>query len=169
MGHICVAEYGRHRVLLFDAGGRPLRVLGDTMGPNDSQFNLPYHVQFLHSPHSQHSAAASANPTNSTSPIMVADYFNRRLSLWSGDGHQHLTNIALNAKVRGLTVDMNGLVLAACEGPACLLTLEPRSGFQIVDTLMMRDDARPTGLCVDENNMLVVVDYWQGCVRFYHD
>ena len=131
-------------------------------GNGPHQFHMPYQVQFMEK-------LARGNL------LIVADYFNRRISLWSPDGAQHLSTTPLNALCRGLAVDMDGFLLVACEQPGVIQVLEPCVNFRLITTISPCNlaeghdpaDSRPTGLCVSDENTLMVVDFWQNRVQFF--
>ena len=82
-GSFSVAEEWNHRVQRFDASGRFLNTFG-SYGKNGDQFQNPNDICHLH-----HHFTPS---TSASSLLLVADYFNRHLSVWSGDGHHKTKN-----------------------------------------------------------------------------
>ena len=92
-GSFSVADCHNHRVQRFDASGRFLNTFGSE-GKNGDQFNYPHDICHLH----HHFAPSST----ASSLLLVADNYNNHLSIWSGDGYQHITNIQMNGSLRGV-------------------------------------------------------------------
>ena len=167
-GSFSVAEYENHRVQRFDASGRFLNTFG-TQGKNEDQFHYPFDVCHLH----HHFAPSSF----ASSLLLVADYINKRLSIWSGDGHQHITNIQMSGCPRGVCVDLNGFVNVSCSGffrPHFVCIYDPRKSFALLQTLGDHFGGSepgqfnfPTGMCVDDLNTLMVVDRNNHRVQFF--
>ena len=102
------------------------------------------------------------------------DHNNTRLSIWSGDGHQHITNIQMNGYPRGVCVDLNGFVNVSCFSSHVVYVYDPRKSYQLLQTLGVgkRGSAPgqfnyPTGMCVDDLNTLMVVDHGNHRVQFF--
>ena len=167
-GSFSVIEYRNHRVQRFDASGRFLNIFGSE-GDNEDQFQYPLDICHLH----HHFA-----PSSSASSLLLATDWNKnRLSIWSGDGHQHITNIQINGHPRGVCVDLNGYVNVSCEWPYVVCIYDPRKSYQLLQTLGDGDGDGfgsapgqfhdPTGICVDDLNTLMVVDYLNHRVQFF--
>ena len=104
----------------------------------------------------------------------MTDYINKRLSIWSGDGHQHITNIQMKGKPRGVCVDLNGFVNVSCDSPDVVCIYDPRKSYQLLQTLVDGQQGSapgqfnfPTGMCVDYLNTLMVVDSGNDRVQFF--
>ena len=93
-GHIFVADCSNNRIEIFDERGRFLRLFGrgqPQAGNGDDQFQYPYDV--------------SVDNHHHTQLLFVADTYNNRVSVWSADGSQHITNVRLPSRCRGVCVD----------------------------------------------------------------
>ena len=166
-GDIAVADSFNHRVQLFDSAGRYLHKFG-TKGDQDDQFNSPYDVKYLAHRFSPSSSASSL--------LLVADRGNHRVSVWSGDGQQHISNFKVEGSPTGLCVDMNGLIHVSCNYPYTVQIYDPRNNFQLLQTLgqsTRRGGNKPgelncpAGMCVDDTNTLMVVECWNHRVQFF--
>ena len=164
-GSFSVAEYFNHRVQRFDASGRFLTTFG-SQGNNEDQFQCPIDICHLH----HHFAPSSS----ASSLLLVTDNDNNRLSIWSGDGHQHITNIQMKGKPRGICVDLNGFVNVSCGLPSVVCIYDPRKSYQLLQTLGDGQQGSapgqfngPTSMCVDDLNTLMVVEYWNHRVQFF--
>ena len=163
-GSFSVVEEVNHRVQRFDASGRFLTTFG-IQGNNEDQFRNPFDVCHLH----HHFAPSSS----ASSLLLVTDHYNNRLSIWSADGHQHITNIQINGKPRGVCVDLNGFVNVSCYSPHVVCIYDPRKSYQLLQTLGDGYGSAPgqfncpTCMCVDDLNILMVVDYWNDRVQFF--
>ena len=163
-GSFSVAEESNHRVQRFDASGRFLNTFG-SRGKNEDQFQFPHDVCHLH----HHFAPSSS----ASSLILVTDYYNNRLSIWSGDGQQHITNIQMNGKPRGVCVDLSGFVNVSCYPPHVVCIYDPRKSYQLLQTLGDGFGSAPgqfnypIGMCVDDLNILMIVDYLNHRVQFF--
>ena len=159
-----LAEYSNHRVQRFDASGRFLNTFG-SQGNNEDQFQNPIDICHLH----HHFALSSS----ASSLLLVTDYGNNRLSIWSADGNQHITNIQMNSHPRGVCVDLNGFVNVSCESPSVVCIFDPRKSYQLLQTLgdgpglAPGQFIGPTGICVDDINTLMVVDHYNHRVQFF--
>jgi hypothetical protein len=129
---------------------------------------MMYDVSLLDRQHAPSSAASSL--------LLVADYNNQRMSVWSADGSQHINNVKLNGYAYGLCVDLNGFVCASSYGDAhTVQIMDPRAGFACLQTLGSPSSAgsapgqfnTPSGLCVDDQNTLFVVDYGNHRVQIF--
>ena len=122
-----------------------------------------------------HDFSSLAPSSSASSLLLVTDYQNNRLSILSGDGHQHITNIKMNDRPRGVCVDLNGFVNVSIDSsPSVVCIYDPRKSYQLLQTL--GEDQRgslsgqfnyPTGMCVDDLNTLMVVDYSNHRVQFF--
>ena len=163
-GSLAVTEWNNCRVQRFDATGRFLSTFGSE-GRGESQFKYPYDLCHLH----HHFAPSSS----ASSLLLVTDWSNKRLSIWSADGRQHLTNIKMNGNVRGLCVDLNGFVYASCQSQHVVCIYDPRKSYQLLQTLGGEQGSAPgqfyfpTGMCVDDLNTLMVVDCGNHRVQFF--
>ena len=105
----------------------------------------------------------------------MTDYYNNRLSIWSGDGHQRITNIKMKGLPRGVCVDLNGFVNVSCNSPNVVCIYDPRKSYQLLQTLGDGDGFGsapgqfnfPRDLCVDDLNTLMVVDCYNHRVQFF--
>ena len=107
----------------------------------------------------------------SSSLLLVTDSYNKRLSIWSGDGHQHITNTQINDP-RGVCVDLNGFVNVSCNSPDVVCIYDPRKSYEFLQTLGGYGSAPgqfkyPTGMCVVDLNTLMVVEYYNHRVQFF--
>ena len=163
-GSFSVAEWGNHRVQRFEASGRFLTTFG-SRGENEDQFRCPFGICHLH----HHFAPSSS----ASSLLLVADHGNNRLSIWSGDGHQHIANIQMKDEPFGDCVDLNGFVNVSCVRPHVVCIYDPRKSYQLLQTLGDRYGSgpgqfnNPTGMCVDDLDTLMVVDCWNHRVQFF--
>ena len=160
-GSFSVADYS-NRVQRFDASGRFLNTFG-SQGKNEVQFQNPFDVCHLH----HHFAPSSS----ASSLLLVTDYINSLLSIWSADG-QHITNIQMKGHPCGVCVDLNGFVNVSCySSHVCIY--DPRKSYQLLQTLGDRYGSAPgqfncpTGMCVDDLNTLMVVDRFNHRVQFF--
>ena len=160
-----VVEEYNHRVQRFDASGRFLITFGSE-GENDDQFQNPHDICQLH----HHFAPLSS----ASSLLLVTDCnSNKRLSIWSGDGHQHITNIKMKGSPCGVCVDLNGFVNVSCYWPHVVCIYDPRKSYQLLQTLGDSYGSAPgqfyfpAGMCVDDLNTLMVVDYSNHRVQFF--
>ena len=112
-----------------------------------------------------------APSSSASSLLLVIDRNNNRLSIWSADGHQHITNIQM---IGDPCVDLNGFVNVSCSSPHVVCIYDPRKSYQLLQTL--GDDKQgsapgqfnyPTGICVDDLNTLMVVDLFNHQVQFF--
>ena len=164
-GSFSVTEWAYHRVQRFDASGRFLTTFG-SRGENDYQFHYPFDVCHLHHHFVPSSSASSL--------LLVTDNDNSRLSIWSGDGHQHITNIKMRGYPHGVCVDLNGFVNVSCDPPHVVCIYDPCKNDQLLQTLGDGQQGPapgqfnyPTGICVDDFNTLMVVDYGNHRVQFF--
>ena len=164
-GSFSVADFSNHRVQRFDASGRFLTTFGSE-GNNEDQFQIPFDICHLH----YHFAPSSS----ASSLLLVTDYSNKHLSIWSAEGHQHITNIQMNGHPRGVCVDLNGFVNVSCSSPHVVCIFDPRKSFQLLQTLgdgLQRPAPGqfnyPAGMCVDDLNTLMVVDQNNHRVQFF--
>ena len=164
-GSFAVADCDNHRVQRFDASGRFLNTFG-SRGENEDQFQNPYDVCHLH----HHFAPSSS----ASSLLLVTDMNCSRLSIWSGEDHQHITNIQMKGNPYGVCVDLNGFVNVSCDLPHVVCIYDPRKSYQLLQTLGdgQRGSAPgqfyfPAGMCVDDLNTLMVVDCWNHRVQFF--
>ena len=91
----------------FDASGRFLNTFG-SQGNNEDQFHYPNDACHLQHHFVPWSSASSL--------LLVTDSINNRLSMWSTDNHQHITNIQMKDYPCGECVDLNGFVTVSCGG-----------------------------------------------------
>jgi len=156
-GEMIVADTFNHRVQLFDPAGRFLTTFG-TRGDRDTQLNRPFDVCYL----SHHFAPSSS----ASSLLLLADHHNNRVSIWSGDSGrpQHIFNLKCNNYTRGVCVDLNGFVYVSVL-PSFVCIYDPRKHY----TMLQQLDGfnRPTGLCVDDHNTLMVADSSSHQVLFF--
>ena len=163
-GSFSVADCDNNRVQRFDASGRFLTTFGSE-GNNEDQFNYPIDICHLH----HHFAPSSC----ASSLLLVTDNYNNHLSIWSGDGYQHITNIQMNGYPRGVCVDLNGFVNMSCESPDVVCIYDPRKSYQLLQTLGTQAGSAPgqfkgpTCMCVDDLNTLMVVDRHNHRVQFF--
>jgi hypothetical protein len=113
----------------------------------------------------------------------VAEHWNTRLSIWSVTSnhhhHQAIYQISVDNDVRGVCVDLNGLVYVSCGrviGKHVVEIREPRMGFRVLHTLGREDELMgngvgefyfPSGMSVDANNTLMVVDKGNHRIQFF--
>ena len=104
----------------------------------------------------------------------MTDSYNSRLSIWSGDGQQHITNIQMKGYSRGVCVDLNGFVNVSCSSPHVVCIYDPRESYQLLQPLGDgQKGSAPgqfnhlTGMCVDDLNTLMVVDRMNDRVQFF--
>ena len=166
VGSFSVVDCNNHRVQRFDASGRFFNTFG-SQGDNEDQFQDPVDICHLH----HHFAPSSS----ASSLLLVADYYNKRLSIWSADGHQHITNIEMNDNPRGVCADLNGFVNVSCDSHVVCI-YDPRKSYQLLQTLGDCNNYGPapdqfdfpTGMCVDDLNTLMVVEFYNHRVQFFN-
>ena len=163
-GSIVVADRNNHRIQIFDIGGRFTLKFGRE-GDQDDQLKSPYDICQL---------AQYLSPSSSASSLLVvADFGNTRLSVWSCDGHQHVTNVLVNGQPRGICVDLNGYV-NACFHSSVVQVYDPRKNYQLLQTLGDQAGSGPgqftypTGMCVDDTNVLMIVDKDNHRIQFFN-
>ena len=163
-GSFAAVDNSNHRVQRFDASGRFLNTFGSY--DNEDQFQYPFDICHLH----HHFAPSSS----ASSLLLVTDYYNNRLAIWSDDGHQHITNIQMNGYPHGVCVDLNGFVNVSCDLKHVVYVYDPRKSYQLLQTLGDGKQGSapgqfncPTGMCVDDLNTLMVVDYGNHRVQFF--
>ena len=177
-GSVMVADSVNQRMQILDARGVFVRKCGgqdqnhdqiDASGDSnkDSQHRLkfPHDVCVLES--RWNSLTSSPSPQ-----ILVADYGNKRVSIWNKDGSQHITNFQVSGWPLGLCVDLNGFVHVACGGDHNVQVYEPRNNYSLVQQLGHKGHAPgelnwPSGLAVDEFNTLMVVEFGNNRVQFF--
>ena len=162
-GEIVVADSNNSRVQIFDARGVFIRKFG-SIGDAPHQFGTPYDVCMLHPRWSSSSSSSSS--------LLVVDHNSNRISIWSGDGHQHLHNIRVYDFPCGICVDLHGFIHVSCLYSHCVQVLDPRINYSLIQTLGSKGSVagefnRPSGLCVDTWNRLMVVDHANSRVQFY--
>jgi sugar lactone lactonase YvrE len=102
----------------------------------------------------------------------VADSNNSRVTAWSADGLQAISQIDCGYYVNGVCVDLNGLLYASV-GDTVKIYDPRRNGAPLLQTLGgKKGDAPgqfnyPAGMCVDDTNTLMVVDRWNIRVQFF--
>jgi hypothetical protein len=170
-GDITVADTNDHRVQLFDASGRFIPTFGK-QGRGDQELDYPTDLCYLHPPFS-----FSSSSCPSSSMLCVADYLNKRVSMWSGDGQQHLFDVQVSGFARGLCVDLHGYLHVSSGDPFHVLRIfDPRQSFRLIQTLgkfgghegtRVGEFNHPTGMCVDDRNTLMVCDYSNHRVQFF--
>lgn len=96
-GDMIVSDAGNYRVQILNEKGCFIRQLGITgnHGSAKDQFKWPNDVLV----------------NNINNQIIVADYDNKRLSIWSGDGSQHIKNILLNDHPACLTFNHHNEII----------------------------------------------------------
>ena len=163
-GSFSVADWINQRVQRFDASGRFLNTFG-SRGKNEDQFQLTSDICHLH----HHFASSSS----ASSLLLVTDNDSNRLSIWSADSHQHITNIKMSGNPHGVCVDLNGFVNVSCGSPSIVCIYDPRKSYQLLQTLGGDEGSAPgqfndpTGMCVDDFNTLMVVDQNNHRVQFF--
>ena len=165
-GSFSVADCHNYRVQRFDASGRFLNTFGSE-GKNEDQFQYPQDICHLQ----RHFAPSSS----ASSLLLVTDWNNNRLSIWSGDGQQHITNIKMKCNPRGVCVDLNGFVNVSCGGwwSHVVCIYDPRKSYQLLQPLGGEQGSQwgkfmyPSGMCVDDLNSLMVVDHYNHRIQFF--
>lgn len=159
-----VADTHNHRVQMLDPSGRFLRQFG-CYGQEPQQFDQPCDVAFLHPRFAPSSSASSL--------LLVTDYDNQRLSLWNGDGSQHLQIIPFDSSARGVCVDLNGFICTSLNSHKIEIR-DPRKDFAILQALGSGSGSSapgefnfPTGMCVDDTNTLFVVDAYNQRIQCF--
>jgi hypothetical protein len=169
-GGIAVADSGFRRVQLFDASGRFISTFTHHRSGSEDLF-LPCDLTYLQPPFLSTSWIAS-------SVLCVADHNNKRVSMWSGDGQQHLFNLQVSGLARGLCVDLHGYLHVSCGDSSHVIQIfDPRQSFRLVQTLGKQGKGGqgthlgefndPIGMCVDDHNTLMVCDYYNHRIQFF--
>lgn len=137
-GHIIMAEIYSCRVQIFSESGKFLRLVKDAMSESENnQFNSPSDLYI---------------DRNNYSQIMIADYYNKRISVWSSDGSQLIRNIPLNDYPKCVTIDQKGRLIVGFQSSIEIFELKC---FNSIKQLLVFDINR---LCItDENKLLVCV------------
>lgn len=167
-GDLIVADTFNDQVQILDAAGRFVTRFG-SHGKEDGNFEFPCSVHILHRHFSPSSAASSM--------LLVGDHHNKRVSIWSQDGRQHLSNLSVAGYARALCVDLNGYLHVSCgEMHNSVQIFDPRNSFTMVQQLgEIHGDLGaergefyyPTGMCVDGQNTLMVCDTGNHRVQFF--
>ena len=159
---LMVVDTMNHRVQLLDGSGRFVHTFG-TQGSDPQELNGPIDVCYL---------APQFSPSSSASALLlVADGVNKRLSIWSADGRQPISQIPVASNANGVCVDLNGLVYVSV-GSHVVQIFDPRHNYSLLQTLGGAGSApgqlyNPTGLCVDDTNTLMVADHYNNRVQFF--
>ena len=162
-GSFAVADCGNHRVQRFDAGGRFLTTFG-SYGDNEDQFNRPYDICALHHHFTPSSSASSL--------LLVTDRKNHRLSIWSSGDSQHIASNQVIGCPRGVCVDLNGYVYVSVESHI-IYVFDPRKSNRLQTLGDYQAGSAPgqlsypAGMCVDDLNMLMVVEQGNHRVQFF--
>ena len=150
-GIIMVADTFNNRIEMFDVKGKFIRSVG-SQGSNDNQFQGLYDV-CVH---------------NNTQQMMVADYNNDRVSVWSADGSQHIHTLPLagRASPSGICIDPHTQhVVVSCDGSHDVRVLDVKtSNGQLVQQIGQQGSQpgqfnNPTGVCIDDRGVLIVADF----------
>jgi sugar lactone lactonase YvrE len=96
--------------------------------------------------------------------LLVADKDNRKISIWSKDGHQHIRNVAVQGHPRGICVDMNANIIVSSLNHT--IQIYDPINFELLQVIGTREQKSnepgrfyyPTGMCVDDENNLYVCD-----------
>ena len=164
-GSFSVVDRNNHRVQRFDASGRFLNTFA-RQGKDKDQLQYPYDICHLH----HHFAPSSSS---ASSLLLVTDHKNNRLSIWSADGHQHITNIQMKGSPHFVCVDLNGFVHVSFQWPNVVCIYDPRMSYQLLQTLGDQQGSAPgrfncpAGMCVDDLNTLMVVELGNNRVQFF--
>jgi sugar lactone lactonase YvrE len=147
-------------------------------GNQPKELIQPYDACFL-SPH------FSTSIHTSSPLLLVADCDNKRLSIWSVTSnyhnHQPISQIPVTGIACGVCVDLKGLVYVSCydggrDDYNVVEVREPRMGFRLLQILGGKIGLKgsgvgkfdsPMGMCVDENNTLMVADAQNHRVHFF--
>ena len=170
-GSICATDQYNHRAQLFDPRGVFVRAFG-SQGDHSHQFDNPLGVCVLGC---HWTSSCSSSPASSL--LLIADSNHRNISVWSGDGSQHITQFFADGSPQGICIDRNGFVHVCCEITQVVQVFDPRYKFSHTHTLGSYGSFgchngqfnRPSGLCVDEMNTLMVVDCFNHRVQFFRD
>ena len=150
-GVMVAVEWGGKRGQLFDPVGRYLRWFGP--------FGEPWSV-------AMHQNPLNRSPSSPLSPIIVvADTTRDRLSVWSADASQNISQVLLKQQPWGVCVDMNGYVVVSC-CPDQVKVLEPRKSYAEVEVLPV-SFAYPAGTSVDDENCLMICEYSRHSLHFF--
>ena len=106
------------------------------------------------------------------SELIILYSFSRK---YSGRMKTHSPKFfVLNGKPRGVCVDLNGFVNVSCYPPHVVFIYDPRKSYQLLQTLgdgfygsAPGQFYYPAGMCVDDLNTLMVVDYGNHRVQFF--
>lgn len=112
--------------------------------------------------------------SSASSLLLVADFCNNRVAMWSADGRQAISQIDVGGFVYAFCVDLNGFVYVSV-GDDVVKIYDPRRNgtAALLQTLGGGiGDApghfyEPAGMCVDDTNTLMVVEYYNHRVQFF--
>ena len=86
-GSIFVADSNNHRIQIFKDDTSFISTFG-SRGEKKDQFITPFGISYLDQYYAPSSQASSL--------LLIADFGHERISIWSSDGSQHVTNIAVS-------------------------------------------------------------------------
>jgi tripartite motif-containing protein 71 len=159
---IAVADMNNHRVQLLDASGRFVRTFGKE-GRAPQELNCPFDVCHL----DRQFSPSSATPTL----LLVAD-LNKRLAMWSPDGHHAISQIDVGGYAYGVCTDLNGFIYVSVER-SMVKIYDPRN-HALLQVLGSQEEGsapgqlkNPMGLCVDDTNTLMVAEKENCRVQFF--
>ena len=150
-GDMFVADAGHHQVHMFDCQGRYCTSLESPdrlKNPSNVFVNLRQSQPLWRS-------------------ILVADTSKRRIVIWDGSSSvapKFVTYFPIDSKPLAVCVDLNGLVVVGTEANKVQI-YDPRMNFALLQTFGGHPRSvkwgcfnDPTGLCVDDENLLYVSD-----------
>lgn len=140
-GHIYVADCFNHRVQILNEKGLFIRMMGGQKGSANHQFDVPCDV-CVDWNHNQ---------------ILVVDYWNQRVSVWSGDGSQFVRVVSLGDYPNCLTIDHFNRLIVGFDNKISMFDTR----FNMLQSFgshgnKLGEFSRIAGLCfTDENNLMV--------------
>ena len=169
-GSIVVADSHNHRIQQLDPSGRFVHTFGKR-GSGPQELNFPFDVCHLNRRFAPSSSASSL--------LLVADFGNKRVAMWSADGRQAISQIDVGGDVYGVCVDLNGLVYVSVGivfGDHVVRIYDPRriaGDGALLQTLGFMVGGGhghfnyPGGMCVDDTNTMMVADSWNNRVQLF--
>ena len=175
-GQIAVSDSTLHQVRLYDTCGRFMKSFGQE-GSGNHELCRPMHVRF-----------ASLPNCMSSTLLLIADQYNSRVAIWTGDGQKHLTSfpvgvfddllsMSIQTSAFGVCVDMQGVIyvtswMSGAADMNMLQAYDPRT-FRLLQEWGSccldgpGEFAGPAGVCVDDSNVLMVADAGNHRVQFF--
>lgn len=141
-GHIWVADCDNKRVQIFNEKGIFIRQL-------IAQFDMPHDVYF----------------DRNQNQILAADCIGKRISIWSNDGSQLIRKIPLSDRPYCSTIDHLNRLIIGFDNKISIFDMYLN---EIISFDSLSDSSNKFkgigGLCITDENNLLVCDYWNNRV-----